>query len=209
VTEVVLESGRSRVFASAADWPGWCRSGRDENAAMAALAAAASRVAARAGLAFPARAAEDFTVAERVTGDATTDFGAPSVVSGHDRAPLAAAAASRRANLLAAAWAEFGDVAAGAPAVLRKGPRGGGRDRDQIVAHVLETEAMTARKLGLRAGVPADLNQATALRAAITGILRQPSDGAPVAPRGWPARYACARLAWHALDHAWEIQDKS
>lgn len=30
-------------------------------------------------------------------------------------------------------------------------------------------------------------------------------------PRGgtrWPARYAIRRSAWHALDHAWEIEDR-
>ncbi len=26
---------------------------------------------------------------------------------------------------------------------------------------------------------------------------------------GWPGRYAARRIAWHALDHAWEIEDKS
>jgi hypothetical protein len=28
--EVYLETGQKRVFAAAVDWPGWCRSGRDE-----------------------------------------------------------------------------------------------------------------------------------------------------------------------------------
>jgi hypothetical protein len=31
-------------------------------------------------------------------------------------------------------------------------------------------------------------------------------------PRGgkrWPARYAIRRSAWHALDHAWEIEDRA
>ena len=25
----------------------------------------------------------------------------------------------------------------------------------------------------------------------------------------WPPRYAARRIAWHALDHAWEIEDRS
>jgi hypothetical protein len=25
----------------------------------------------------------------------------------------------------------------------------------------------------------------------------------------WPVRYAARRTAWHALDHAWEIEDRS
>jgi len=31
--------------------------------------------------------------------------------------------------------------------------------------------------------------------------------GAPDAV--WPARYAIRRTAWHVLDHAWEIEDRS
>jgi hypothetical protein len=40
-------------------------------------------------------------------------------------------------------------------------------------------------------------------------ILRQPSDGRSLGDRRWPARYAARRIAWHALDHAWEIEDRS
>jgi hypothetical protein len=40
-------------------------------------------------------------------------------------------------------------------------------------------------------------------------VLRQPSDGSPLAGRTWTARYAAHRIAWHALDHAWEIEDRS
>jgi len=27
--------------------------------------------------------------------------------------------------------------------------------------------------------------------------------------QSWPARYAVRRLAWHVMDHAWEIEDRS
>ena len=40
-------------------------------------------------------------------------------------------------------------------------------------------------------------------------VLRQPRAGTPLADRRWPARYAAHRIAWHALDHAWEIEDRS
>jgi len=36
-TPVYLESGSRRTFAGAIDWPGWCRSGRDEASALEAL----------------------------------------------------------------------------------------------------------------------------------------------------------------------------
>ena len=36
-TRVYIEIGKRRVFASAADWPGWARSGKDEKSALEAL----------------------------------------------------------------------------------------------------------------------------------------------------------------------------
>jgi hypothetical protein len=47
------------------------------------------------------------------------------------------------------------------------------------------------------------------MRAAMLAVLRGPSDGSPLAGRKWTQRYAARRIAWHALDHAWEIQDRS
>jgi hypothetical protein len=35
--KVFVEIGKKRVFAGAVDWPGWCRSGRDEKTALQAL----------------------------------------------------------------------------------------------------------------------------------------------------------------------------
>ena len=94
--EVVVELGRRRVFASAVDWPGWCRSGRDEAGALQALADFQPRyhlVAVQAGVAFPASPPPQLVVAERLPGDATTDFGAPGKVATADYLPLTAAGA--------------------------------------------------------------------------------------------------------------------
>jgi hypothetical protein len=102
-------------------------------------------------------------------------------------------------------------VAASAPAELRKGPRGGGRDRDKLVGHVVEADRAYARELGLRLPT-ADLHDRVAVaaeRAAMLEVLGQPSDGSPIADRRWTPRYAARRIAWHALDHAWEMEDKS
>jgi hypothetical protein len=98
----------------------------------------------------------------------------------------------------------FDDVVAVAPAELRKGPRGGGRDRDQIERHVSDAEISYARKLGVRLG-----NDLPAIRAALIGLLGSPCDDAPVVEKGWPPRYGARRIAWHVMDHAWEIEDKS
>jgi hypothetical protein len=211
---VYIESGRTRTFACACDWPGWCRSGKDESSALAALGAYAPRyapVVRKARIAFQPRLADAFRVVERLPGSATTDFGAPDAVAKRDTKPLAAPEARRIASLVNAAWTMFDEVVAHAPAELRKGPRGGGRDRDKITGHVLDAEGAYVRKLGLRLKPPAanDRPAIADFRAAISDVLRQPSTGKAFVEKGWPQRYAARRIAWHALDHAWEIQDRS
>jgi hypothetical protein len=169
-----------------------------------------ARVAARAGLELPALRPGDIDVVECVTGTMTTDFGAPDVVTSADRQPLDAAAARRVASLLSAAWDELDAVVAVTPASLRKGPRGGGRDRDKMLAHVFEAERAYARKVGVRV-TPQEWRDVGAplLRAQILDVVSRPSDGAPPVERGWPARYYARRTAWHAIDHAWEMEDRS
>ena len=213
-TAVCLETGRRRVFAAAVDWPGWCRSGKGVDEALAALARYAVRyapVTAEAGIPFPADAADAFDVVERLPGGATTDFGAPEAVAEADRRPSSKDEAARQAALVVASWAVFDRVVASAPAELRKGPRGGGRDRDAIVDHVLGADAGYARYLGIRQRPPerSDPDAVTALREAIASVLGTPSTGEPLKQKGWPPRYAARRIAWHVLDHAWEIEDRS
>lgn len=212
-TAVYLE-GTKKVFACALDWPGWCRAGKGEQAALEALAAYAPRyavVAEEAALRFPSRLAQSFEVVERLPGSATTDFGALDKPVSRDSEPLTGKQAERLTSLLHASWRVFDRVAAGAPAELRKGPRGGGRDRDKMVDHVLGAEASYARKIGVRHPQPAldDTAAIAALRADIVDVLRQPSDGSPVMEKGWLPRYAVRRMAWHVLDHAWEMEDRS
>ena len=216
MTEVYLEAGKRSVFACAPQWPGWCRPGRGEEAALAALAAAAPRYAelcARAGLPFdPAEVTANFEVLERVTGSATTDFGALDVAPALDGEPVAAQEAERLATLIETAWDLFEQTAAVAPPVLRKGLRGGGRDRDQIVAHVRETEVLHARMLGLKERpFPPEDAAVARVRARILAEIRVGAANRPpekLARSRRPARFVARRTAWHALDHAWEILDK-
>ena len=213
-TPIYVEAGRTRTFACAGDWPGWCRAAKDEPSALDALAAYAPRyapVAKKARIAFDPKSATAFRVVERLAGTATTDFGAPDAVAKRDTAPLAAAEGKQIGALVNAAWAIFDEVIAGAPSELRKGPRGGGRDRDQIADHVLGAEGAYLRKLGLRLTPPPrdDRRGIAEFRAAIADVLGKPSNGKALVERGWPQRYAARRIAWHALDHAWEIQDRS
>jgi hypothetical protein len=213
---VYLELGAKKVFACSIDFPGWCRSGKTEEQALEALAGYATRyaeVAELAKVAFPApaRAGERFQVVERVKGAGATDFGIPHEVPDADAEPLSARQAGRQVELVRAAWALLDRVAKGAPAELRKGPRGGGRDRDKMLAHVLGAEAAYARKLGIKHREPAvgDAGAIEALRDDIAQALSGASDGTPLVPKGWPPRYAARRIAWHVLDHAWEMQDRS
>src|SRR5437588_2135687 len=107
-TAVYLEIGSKRVFASAALWPGWCRSSKDEEAALDALAAYAPRfvvVAGAAGIQMPKSAAASFDVVERLPGSATTDFGAPGAIAAAESEPITKRQAERLAALVEGAWA--------------------------------------------------------------------------------------------------------
>ncbi len=205
---VYLEVGGKRTFASAADWPGWCRSGKDEDGALEALAAYGQRYAAVAKLAkaSPPAGAPAFEVVERLAGNATTDYGAPGIPARDESKPLTAPQAKRVRSLLEACWTYLDQVVAKAPAELRKGPRGGGRDRDTMFDHVLGAEMEYAKRIGVRLGQPDGRDRAAirAFRKAILEGIDNPGQGTK-----WPVRYAIRRTAWHALDHAWEIEDRS
>lgn len=216
-----LEVGRSRVFAGALEWPGWCRRGRSEDEALGALVAYGKRYAAAlgpaaGGLTIPADVSA-LEVSERLEGNATTDFGAPAVAPAADERPLDDAELERQVAVLEACWAAFDRTAeAASAAVLRKGPRGGGRELDAIVSHVLEADSAYLASLGGRyktgrADVATDMAR---LREAIVEVLSsrargEPPPRTPRSGRLWAPRYFVRRSAWHALDHAWEIEDRA
>ncbi|GAA3069203.1 hypothetical protein [Streptosporangium carneum] len=208
MTRVYLEIGPKKVFACSAEWPGWCRIGGSEEAALDALADYAPRyrtVAERAGLTFEPGAP---VVVERAKGGTTTDFGAIEAIPELDGEPVGAAEAERSVALVRAAWELFEEAVAGSPQELRKGPRGGGRDRDKMAAHVVEAERAYARKVGVRHRPFRDATGLAAMREELAEVLARPSDGAPVVPGGWPARYTARRVAWHVIDHLWEMEDR-
>lgn len=213
---VALEVGSKRVFAVALDWPGWSRSGRTEEEALQRLREYAGRYTAAIGDPAPADAA-DFDVVERLEGNATTDFGAPGIPPADDERPLDGDELERQARLLLAAWGVF-DAAAAAAAGKRlaTGPRGGGRDVAKMTDHVLGAEEGYLAQLGRRrpkppaTGTDARMRQVRdaaleALRARARG--EDPPDASRV-KRRWSPRYFVRRSAWHALDHAWELEDR-
>jgi hypothetical protein len=195
---VYLEVGKTWTFACALEWPGWCRRGKGRDGAIEELLRYVPRYAGVAGVGFkPGRV----RVIGEVAGNATTDFGAPGAIGDWDRDELSRKDAARLAELLDRIWKAFDQVTSGAPANLRKGPRGGGRDRDAIVDHVREAERTFGRKMGVAVPPRTPWSQQ---RAAYLDALR----AGPVAG-GWPARYAVRRIGWHVLDHAWEIEDRT
>jgi hypothetical protein len=209
-----LEVGSKKTFQWVVDWPGWCRSGKTELEALERLIEYAERynvVIERAGFEPLSVSGHDLYVVETTTGGGGTDFGVPSSITELDRRPTTDADADRLARIVEASWAVFDEVAAAAPEALRKGPRGGGRDRSKVVGHVDEADHAYARETGIKVPAPdrADPRTVIAMRTAMLDVLRQPSDGSPIAGRRWTTRYAARRVAWHALDHAWEIEDRS
>ncbi len=218
---VYLEIGSKRTFAAALDWPGWCRSGRTEEDALQALVSYAPRyraVVRSTAPEFQAPAAPaDLEVTERLKGDAGTDFGAPGKIPARDDGAVTEREIERLTTLLQACWGAFDAAAASAAdAVLKKGPRGGGRELAAIVSHVFEAEKSYLRMVGGRfegAETGDPRSEMADLRRAVVDTLSRRARGEPLPPRRsgsyWPPRYFVRRSAWHTLDHAWEIEDRA
>jgi hypothetical protein len=215
VIDVYLEAGSKRVFACAIDWPGWCRSGPDEASALENLLEYGPRYAAvlrSARLGFtPPTGVEQLRIAERLKGNATTDFGAPGVIPTSDRAAASPADCARLEKVLRSGWRALDAAHKRATGkILSKGPRGGGRELDAIVRHVVDADRGYLNGVGWKAA-PGDTAEVTATRRAIIDALRASARGELPArgPRGgirWPARYFVRRVAWHTIAHAWEIE---
>ncbi|MDL2334774.1 MAG: hypothetical protein QFC55_01915, partial [Chloroflexota bacterium] len=205
--KVYLEVGSKKTFASAVDWPGWSRGGKTEDEALDNLLAYDERYAAAIGIPdnkLGPRARAQIEVVERLTGNATTDFGAPGVVPDLDREPISGERLEELITLLEACWATFDTAAATARGheLGPSGPRGGGRALDKMVDHVIDAQAGYLGAIGGkgRAGMPWAQTKRE-FRAALAQ--RAQGELPDVGPRGgkrWPAPYAIRRSAWHALD---------
>jgi hypothetical protein len=211
---VVVEVAPKRAFASALDWPGWSRGAKTPDEAIEALLAYApryGRVAQRAAVAFrPPATPRGVEIVERQAGGGGTEFGVPSSTARAETEPLPTRELNRLLALLEASWATFDQAALGAQGVaLTLGPRGGGRQVPKMVEHVREAESAYVHQLGTKAS-----GQSMAeLRRSFVEALRLLAAGDELpAPnkvkRPWTPRYAIRRSAWHALDHAWEIEDR-
>jgi hypothetical protein len=212
---MVLEIGPNgkRVVAVAPDWPGLSRGAKTEEAAIERLLSYLPRyaaVATRAGMEEAFAALTTVDVVERSPGTGSTDFwGISFAFSGIDREDMSSEALERELRLMRACWAFFDDVRSRVSAEMQKGPRGGGRDRYQIVRHTLGTEQDWAKKLGVPTPEGAMLTEEglNAHRDAYCQAIRALHSQGKTA-RTWPLRFLIRHTAFHTLDHAWEMEDK-
>jgi hypothetical protein len=212
---VMVESGPKgkKVVAVAPDWPGLERGAKTETGAVERLLAYVPRytaVVTRAGLEGEFGPEPAVEVVERYAGTGSTDFwGISFAFSAIDHQELSADALERQLALMQACWAWFDDVRSRVSAELQKGPRGGGRDRDQIVRHVFANERDWAKGLGVATPEGAMLTD-EGLRAHrddyVAGIREFHAHGKQA--RTWPIPFLIRHTAYHTMDHAWEMEDK-
>lgn len=222
-----LETGQKKIGVHAIAWPGLSRTikikdGGEPAAVQTILdyAPRYQRIMDKADMRFEVPTAQDaLQVVSRYEGDAGTDFGGPSVTAAEDDASVSAADLEHFKALLAACYAGLAAAAVAAEGKqLRKGPRGGGRDLDKIIDHVLEAELSYLRRIAwplkrnIKDESPAekwDRVQAGVL----DGLTNAVENGLPAAgPRGgkiWTVRAYVRRSAWHLTDHIWEIEDRA
>jgi hypothetical protein len=212
---VILEIGKKRrVVAGALDWPGLDRWGTSEEDALAKLSKYVPRytgVAERAGMAKAFARSRELEVVERVPGSSSTDFwGIAHVPSQIEREVLSAPDLERRLEVLQATWAYFDDVAAHVSKELRPGPRSVGRTREQIVRHVYANEPeQMSRKVEVRTPMEVVLTPkglAAHRQAYLDAMRAYNAEGKPA--RTWPIQFLIRRTAHHAMDHAWEMEDR-
>jgi len=212
---VMLEIGPKgkKVVAVAPDWPGLERGAKTGEAAIERLLSYLPRYAQVAKLAGMDAEFAGITTTDMVgdyPGTGSTDFwGISFAFSGIDTQDMSGEELTRELTLMRACWAFFDEVRSRVSAELQQGPRGGGRDRDRIVRHVVRTEQDWAKKLGVLTPDDAILTDEglkahrDAYRTAIRGFHTQGKMA-----RTWPLRYLIRHTAYHTLDHAWEMEDR-
>lgn len=215
---VVVERGPKgkKSAAYALDWAGWSRGAKTPELALTTLEAYRARyrpVAVDAGLGEEFDGAGPLEVVEDRVGPGSTDFwGISFAPSSFEQGPMEDAELERRIALLRACWAFFDRVAARVSPEMRKGPRGGGRDRDRIIAHTVRNESEDfAKRVGLVVAERAALTPdgLVSYRAAYVDAIRAYHRGEIQRPmRSWTLSFLLRHSAFHTMDHAWEMEDK-
>ena len=218
VVRTVIQRGPKgkKVAAFAVDWTGWSRGGKTPEEAFETLAAYRDRyrtIARYAGLESEFDAAGELDIVEDHVGVGSTDFwGISFAPSSFELAPMPEDELERKVALLEAAWRYFDDVAARVSPELRKGPRGGGRTRDEIVRHVVGNEW---HDLAMKVGVPTppdDVRTPEGIRLHreefVAAMRDYNAEGKLGRGRNWTIPLLVRHTAFHVLDHAWEMEDK-
>jgi len=212
---VALEIGPKgkKVVAVAPDWPGLARGAKTAEAAIDRIRAYVPRYApipAAAGMAAAFAPDPRIVVVDQYPGVGSTDFwGISFAFSQFDQQTMPQDELDRELTLMRACWTFFDDVRSHVSAEMARGPRGGGRNRDQIVRHTIVSELDMAKKVGLRwtqDGHPSETELAEYRNTYCAAIRTFHAEGKKA--RRWPLRYLIRHTAFHTLDHAWEMEDK-
>src|SRR5262249_28306398 len=151
-------------------------------------------------------------VIEDRVGTGSTDFWCISFSpSSLEQEPMGDTEIDRKINLLRACWAYFDGVAGRVSAEMRKGPRGGGRDRDRIIRHTIRTESEDfAKQVGLRIpeGGALTPDGLATHREAYVAAMRAYNRGQGKPMRSWTLPFLIRHSAYHVMDHAWEMEGK-
>ena len=214
----VIERGPKgkKCVTFALDWPGWERGAKTSDVALETLESYRDRyrpIASVAGMAGEFEAAGPLDIVEDRVGPGSVDFwGISFSPSSTEHGEMTEADFERAIKLLRASWTFFDGVAAQVSPQMQKGPRGGGRERDEIIRHVIRTESQDfAKGVGLRiedgeALIPNGLAQ---YRDDYVEHMRAYNAGqSQKRMRSWTLPYLIRHSAFHTLDHAWEMQDK-
>ncbi len=212
---VMVEHGKKkRVVASAFDWPGWDRStklGGDVLAVLDTYRPRFAKVAELAGYGDDFAGLGDLEMVEEVEGIGMTDFyGVSGRAATVEHDPMTDADFERKLALLRASWATFDDTAARVSVDLRKGPRGGGREKEKIIRHVNGAEIDEfAPKVGVKVPMETrnDPKALLAYRDDFADAIRD-HHACGESARSWTLQFLIRRCAWHMLDHAWELEDR-
>jgi len=213
----VIERGPKgkKAVAFAVDWPGWSRGAKTPELALAALESYRERyrpIARAAGLAKEFDAAGRLKVIEDRVGTGSTDFwGISFSPSTTERKRMSDTELDRKIEILQACWAFFDGVAKRVSREMRKGPRGGGRDRDRIISHTIRVESEDfAKRVGLRIPEGGALTRRglTAYRKTYLAAIRAYEGGTTKRMQSWTLPFLIRHSAFHVLDHAWEMEDK-
>ncbi|WP_027344647.1 hypothetical protein [Hamadaea tsunoensis] len=214
---VVLEHGPKAKMsvAYAVDWPGWSRGAKTPEGALERFAAYRGRyrpIAVRSGLAEEFDVATAIDIVEDRVGAGSTDFwGISFTASALEQDPMDAAELERKLGLMRSCWAYFDEVAARVSAEMRKGPRGGGRERDEIISHTIRVESEDfAKKVGvcMPEGGALAPGALAGYRSAYVEAIRAYQRGELKPMRSWTLGFLVRHTGFHTMDHAWEMEDK-